>query len=312
LLRLYHIDKDGTRQYLVEETFGRLSDGRERAAVARLPGAKKLAHESARAGAARILTDILKIDPSNAKTSNGDREVFEEAAESFSYPGVQTFYQNEIIEVSIDATTAGCLVNRGSITGDHASRKEYAWRDEKTCKATDVRIRAPEKGTEFSGIVHPPIGYKEDELAPYLEEHGIKIDLFGTGKAASLKDFADELSRGECHLTLRNNKLERIVDVVLLKLYKQGTEEVLVEHTDASSIRLIGLKRRPDESHFLTAQKIIRTTLKLDENHCRIDPEGVRVHDVVKESDAYPGVLTLYRKRIITCMLLDESSSTMQ
>lgn len=102
----------------------------------------------------------------------------------------------------------------------------------------------------------------------------------------------------------------RIVDVVVIKLVHSVTQSILVQteqtFPDGAKVslkRLPGAKRRPDENQFLTARRILKRQLKVEENHVTLDANSVQVAEEEKESLAYPGLRTVYRKRIITATL---------
>merc|ERR1719454_89334 len=106
------------------------------------------------------------------------------------------------------------------------------------------------------------------------------------------------------------DKLIRVVDIVLIVINKQGTTDVLVEstvkHSDGTQDkleRLPGTKRRPDENFFVTAQRILKRQLKMSENCVNIDRHVRTAEDERKDSDSFPGIATLYRKRIICAEL---------
>merc|ERR1711865_518879 len=104
-----------------------------------------------------------------------------------------------------------------------------------------------------------------------------------------------------------DGSLIRIVDVVVIKLIHSVTGSILVQteqtFPNGEKIqlkRLPGAKRRPDENQFLTARRILKRQLKVEENHVTLDASGVQVAEEEKESLAYPGLRTVYRKRVIT------------
>jgi len=77
------------------------------------------------------------------------------------------------------------------------------------------------------------------------------------------------------------------------------TEQTFGDGTKNMLNRLPGAKRRPDENQFLTARRLLRKQLKIDENNCILDAKGVQYYEEEKSSQAFPGVRTVYRKRLI-------------
>jgi len=146
--------------------------------------------------------------------------------------------------------------------------KYFTWMSEKKCVESNVNLRAPKEIDEVSGLVQAPIGYDEETLTNTLKDHGILVDKFGQKGTRTLKEFSNELIKGESSLMKdKDDKLVRIVDIVLLRLTKAGTKELLIETGEVrqegtiSHNRLPGSKRRPDENQFVTARRILRRQL---------------------------------------------------
>merc|ERR1712232_1179269 len=123
------------------------------------------------------------------------------------------------------------------------------------------------------------------------------------------------LIKGESSLMQnKNGAVIRVVDVVVIKVVHAVTGSILVQTeqtfpdgTKVSLKRLPGAKRRPDENQFLTARRILKRQLKIEENHATLDAQNVKVVEELKDSLAYPGLHTTYRKRIITATLAKET-----
>lgn len=270
--------------------------------------ADKIASEMINLGDAKVVFDFKK------------KEVFEEQEESPSYPGVQTVYRKEIIEGDLQPTDPNNYIGKNVTakgskdwykTDSKNSTKYFAWMNDKECAKAGVKIKAPEEGSEVSGLVQAPIGLSEDELRKHFEANKIDISKFGIGQAKTLKDISSELIKGESSLMQQQDGTTvRTVDVVVLKLIHAVTNSILVQTqqtfpdgTKASLKRLPGAKRRPDENQFLTARRVLKRQLKVEENHVALDANSVQVTEEEKDSNAYPGVRTIYRKRIITASL---------
>jgi len=100
--------------------------------------------------------------------------------------------------------------------------------------------------------------------------------------------------------------LVRVVDVVCLLLMdktKDGRVLVMTHETLDKTVHELlmvpGAKRRPDENQFLTAQRVLQRQLKLDETCVDLDASNVMILEDEKESNSYPGIMTLHRKRVI-------------
>eukprot|EP00929_Paragymnodinium_shiwhaense_P111612 TRINITY_DN7992_c0_g1_i5.p1 TRINITY_DN7992_c0_g1~~TRINITY_DN7992_c0_g1_i5.p1 ORF type:complete len:776 (-),score=223.67 TRINITY_DN7992_c0_g1_i5:112-2439(-) len=314
LLRISHNGK-----FLLEssETF---SDGRHRDNLNRLPGTKKEPHENTRKTAARILADALNMSGLEIKFDYDNREVFEEEEESRSFPGVITVYRKEILEGEVTATDVnklkkyGMADDKGSYSHQNSSKntKVYTWLGEKECGQKGVKLRAPADGEDVSGLVQAPVGFNMDELVKFLEANKVDHAQFGQNGAKTLKEFSNELIKGEASLMVNSDgKLVRIVDVVLLMINKEGTTDILVEALEKTPDggskklnRLPGTKRRPDENQFVTAQRVLKRQLKMDDNIVNLNATQVEVVEEQMVSASYPGLATLYRKRVIKAELI--------
>merc|ERR1711957_791037 len=117
------------------------------------------------------------------------------------------------------------------------------------------------------------------------------------------------MGKGEATLTEKDGHVLRVVEVVVLDLRKGATgpaadivlvqkEQVQAGQTKALN-RLPAVKRRPDENQFLACQRVLERELQMDANFVRIDPSSVRILEEPGQSKGYPGLQTLYKKRII-------------
>eukprot|EP00929_Paragymnodinium_shiwhaense_P111609 TRINITY_DN7992_c0_g1_i2.p1 TRINITY_DN7992_c0_g1~~TRINITY_DN7992_c0_g1_i2.p1 ORF type:complete len:782 (-),score=239.19 TRINITY_DN7992_c0_g1_i2:130-2475(-) len=321
LLRITDSGSGANKRYLTEfaETF---ADGRNRDNLARLPGTKKEPHENTKKTVDRIIQQIIGVDPLAISVSIKDKEVFEEEEDSRSFPGVTTVYRKEIVEgtvVSKDATVLqkmGLNTTAPSDKFSHAdssrNTKTFKWLTEANCAKQKIKLKAPAEGEEVSGLIQAPCGYTEEQLYKFLEENKVDPTAFGQKNTKTLKEFSNELLKGEASLMVdTDGKVVRTADIVVLILKKQGVGDILVEaketYADGQTSelkRVPGTKRRPDENHFVTAQRLLKRQLKMDENCVSLNSAEVKVIEEKKDSPSYPGISTLYRKRVITAELL--------
>lgn len=319
LLRLY---AQQNKAKVLIETAEQFPDGRKRA-IARLPGTKKEPHESSKETAQRILKDMMNMGDCKVSFDFDDKEVFEEENESPSYPGVKTVYRKEIVEGFVVSTDKDILSRIGLPAGGTWNAKDpknntkfFQWMTEKGAQSKNVKLRA-EGSEEVSGLVAAPIGLNEDDLTKYLKAHNIDTSVFGQNHAKTLKEFSTELIKGESSLMEDvSGKVIRVVDLIIMKIVNPGTGDVLVqtEQTFGDGTknllnRLPGAKRRPDENQFLTARRLLRKQLKIDENNCVLDAKNVQYFEEEKPSMAFPGIQTVYRKRLIRADLIKNSGS---
>merc|ERR1712039_671904 len=55
-----------------------------------------------------------------------------------------------------------------------------------------------------------------------------------------------------------------------------------------------------DENQFLAAKRVLQKTLKINENLVNLDNQNVQIIEEIEDSPSFPGLRTLYRKRIIS------------
>lgn len=274
---------------------------------------------SSRQTAEKIVAEMVNLGGASVQFDFGNKEVFEEQEDSPSYPGVMTVYRKEIIEGMLEPADSKNYIGLNSKSKTDWSHEEtvtrntkyFAWQTAQECANAGVHYKAPEEGSEVSGLVQAPIGLEEEELRKYFEAHNVDISRFGEGQAKTLKDISAELIKGESSLMQdKDGSCCRTVDVVVIKLIHAvsgsiliQTEQTFADGSKGSLVRLPGAKRRPDENQFLTARRVLKRQLKVEENHVTLSKEGVQIAEEEKESPAYPGLRTIYRKRIITATL---------
>lgn len=303
------------------ETGERFSDGRKRN-ILRLPGTKQEPHENVMQTAERVLADYVTIQGMTVKF-DGTREMFEEEEESPSYPGVHTVYHKQIIvgkvsrrlsnpsqSVSVVYTKTGSMMEStktgAEMSGVDSSNKTkfFQWMNEKECVRKGIRYKAPEHGKQVSGLVHAPIVMDAEELRRQLKQGGVDVAKFtGKGDVKTFKALHAEVSRGDCSIVLESDgRVRRIVDLMVLRLH-HPTKGVLVQteitRPDTGKeplVRLPFAMRRPDENQFLAARRIIVSHLRIEDQWVTMD-KGVRLEEEETEDKAYPGLITVHRKR---------------
>jgi len=305
LLRLF----EASSGRILIETAEQYPDGRVRK-IPRLPGTKREPYENTRDTAERIFKDLLGMGGCSVHFNFDGTEVFEEENDSPSFPGVRTVYRKEIVQVYVACSDASALAALGLPHGDPWKAedskhyiKHFEWMTEQQAISTQVKLRA-EGSEEVSGLVMAPIGLKEEDLRTFLASRDIDVSLFGTQTTKSIKEFSSDLIKGESSLLTKNNKVLRVVDVVLLQIVNLTTGKVLVQMDNGHSGPvgcLPGAKRRPDENQFLTARRILRRHLNIDENEVRIDRRSCKYFEEERSSPGLPDAIqTVYRRRIIT------------
>jgi hypothetical protein len=303
---------DNMQKYLIE-TQEVYSDGRQRN-LPRLPGTKKYPHENTKQTAERIVKEFIDVGSRKIQFDFNRRELFEQEQNSPSYPGVQTVYRMEILEGRM-ATSSSPPPDEWTHQDPTGTTKTFKWMEAKECDEKEIRYEAPDDEFETSALVQAPIGLNEDDLTQYLKMYKVDVSQFGQGKAKTLADISTELMKGDSSLAHdTDGSIIRVVDVVLLKLKNAETNKILVQteqnYPDGTRVtlnRLPGTKRRPDENQFLTAKQIVQRQLQISDNHVTCNQKDVHAVEEEKQSLAYPGLRTVYRKRIVTALLTKDA-----
>jgi len=299
---------DGSR--LLVEFKEQFPDGRERETL-RLPGTKKEPHENARQTAERILKEMMTIDASMVSFDFSTVERQEEETDSPSFPGVTTVYRKELVECKVTTAEKDLqqkvglpALSQWKATDPQGNTKFFQWLTDTEAEAKKVKLQV--KGSHISTLVRAPIGLDEEALREYLVSCNIDIAKFGQDGTKSLKEFSSELIKGETRLLqVASGEILVITEVVMLILHNPATKETLVQTAQvwpdgktSHQARIPGAKRRPDENQFLCARRILKRQLEIDENAVRISQEVGYIEED-RSSKSYPGLKTVYRKRVI-------------
>eukprot|EP00747_Dinoflagellata_sp_TGD_P203476 gnl/TRDRNA2_/TRDRNA2_77105_c0_seq1.p1 gnl/TRDRNA2_/TRDRNA2_77105_c0~~gnl/TRDRNA2_/TRDRNA2_77105_c0_seq1.p1 ORF type:complete len:357 (-),score=60.89 gnl/TRDRNA2_/TRDRNA2_77105_c0_seq1:40-1110(-) len=291
----------------------------------RLPGGKKLAWENSRQCIERVLKDGLGLQDLQIELNHDPTDLFEEEADSLSYPGVTTIYRKEIIDGYVTENNKTTKLKRFGLRcsgkWEHKDSrqvlKKYVWINEEEAVAQGAVVGRPADNHDLSeSLVMAPIGMKEDQLQVFLEACNVDTSSFGQENARTLEGYSRELMMGESAL-MRDAEggAVRLVDIVVLKIVDPLTSRILVQSrqkypdgTMKELNRLPGTKRRPEENHFVTAQRILSRQLHIDANliHFKKDFD---FYEQEALSVNYPGLRSVYRKCVITAFAQMPESS---
>eukprot|EP00929_Paragymnodinium_shiwhaense_P052279 TRINITY_DN26199_c0_g1_i2.p1 TRINITY_DN26199_c0_g1~~TRINITY_DN26199_c0_g1_i2.p1 ORF type:complete len:816 (+),score=177.41 TRINITY_DN26199_c0_g1_i2:196-2643(+) len=287
-----------------------------------LPCLEKKPHENTAQAVRRILKIVIGIPATAVRFDVTSTETCEERELADAYPGLETVYRKETVEcmllaekvepevlkrLSIQKRVAHGRFESNASCGDG---NVFHWLSDLECKHLHL-WRTDDDCSHISAFVHPPVGFTKDELEQVLETAKLEVGAFEKDGARTLEDFSNELLTGEASLLIRpNDRVVRFVDVVLLHLVRYPGKEVLVQVGERQRNgrekpyeRLPGAKRRPDENHFLAAKRILEK-LSIDENAVVLQADGVKVlQEEETDSPSYPGVLTIYRKCILSATI---------
>merc|ERR1712113_965432 len=318
VLQIVHVSaSDGKKRTLIDTTVG-MQEGRVKPDAA-MPQNLKLPQENALQAAGRLANDMLNMKEGLIRWKSNP-ETFEETNDLSKYPSIQTVYRKEIMSGELITADKSILKRLAVASGnaytvvDGSIKREFQWMSENQCKKNKpepILIGKPANTSEFSALVSPPIGLDEDELNDFMHTNKVDTSAWGQAPFKSLEDFSEELVKGESTLIKQGKDgVARVVDIVVLQLVRQGTGEIIVEasetYKDSSQElnRLPALKRRSDEHMFVTARKMVTKHLALPDNCVTIDSTDVKMVVTQEGSKAYPGLLTIYRKRFMKGILL--------
>jgi len=311
----------GTTSYVVE-TLQQYEDGRHLAST-RLPGTKKAPYESTRGAVQRLIVDIMGLQDFELELDFDIIEVSEEEESSPSFPGVRTVYRKEMVAGLLLTTDPKTLAKIG--IHSEVAQSGWKWRDEglrtnhvfkwmaeKQCAAGGVQLNVGRSSQKISWLVWAAarVHVDEDALENRLQSAGVDVSQWGQVSTKSVADLAREISQGESSLmTTKEGHLLRVCDVVLMRLAKADTGDVLVEVQEAYPTgetkvlnRLPGVTKQAEENEFIAFKRVLKS-LRIDENSVLIDGAAVHTVDEEKCSPSYPGLRTLYRKRVIGAKL---------
>eukprot|EP00405_Crypthecodinium_cohnii_P027370 CAMPEP_0206504070 /NCGR_PEP_ID=MMETSP0324_2-20121206/55205_1 /ASSEMBLY_ACC=CAM_ASM_000836 /TAXON_ID=2866 /ORGANISM="Crypthecodinium cohnii, Strain Seligo" /LENGTH=314 /DNA_ID=CAMNT_0053993047 /DNA_START=140 /DNA_END=1084 /DNA_ORIENTATION=- len=271
----------------------------------------------------RVLSQIFDMARNLVTFDFGGSEIFEKAEEHVSYPGVRTVYRTELVCGHLDETNEEGVpfvpdsgIGEFIFKDEEGEARKYCWLSEADCSASGINLGVARGNQEFSSLVQAPVAMGDDSLRKILECSGVELSGF------ALERLSLELVKGESRLRqVTDGGVMRVVNLVLLKLIKTETTEVLVDCSETLPDGVIvqhaylpGGKQRPDENHFIAAQRILTTKLGFDENCVTLHNTGVHVFEESADSPSYPGLRTLYRKKVIsgtvTPPLADDDMST--
>jgi len=329
VMRIFASDGSG-QQCLLIETEECYPDGRNRVTL-RLPGTKKEPYENAKQTIERMLQDTMHL-PGDVVTLDLNSIVrYEEETESPSYPGVRTVYRKEIVQGVLKTEDAAVLSKVGlpgftswKATDQQGYVKTLAWMTEAAAQEKGVKLKA-EGAEAVSTLVRAPIGLDAEALTKQLVELGMDVSKYGQeDKTISIKELSTQLIKGEATLVRApDGQALRVVDVVLLIVRNPANASLLVqaeqELPDGSKValnRLPGNKCRPDENHFLSARRILRSGLEIGDNEVKlskdvrvVEEEAASVEKRQWDLSYYGGLKTVYRKRLIKAELVSAGAS---
>jgi len=321
LLRFQH-GEGRNKRYLVKYAESYPDDRVDRADLNHLPGTKKQPHQSARHIWEFVVSDRMQMHDAKTDFKWRHKECIEEEEVSVSYPGVRTVYRKEIYDVTVENQDPAVLKRFGlgddgvmthpfqQKCGAQKITRTFHWLAVEELEERGVTFKAPVEEGDFSALVNTPIGLGEAELTDALRHTGIDINKFGQNGVKSIKDFSDELIRGESQLAQKNDgSVIRLVDVVMLKIEKPNGE-ILVASSEQCAVdcRELGclpvVKRRPDEHPLYAGRRVLNKVLQVNENLVTMDNNNVLIVEESSTSSSHAGMTVVFRQFVIPTKIL--------
>lgn len=287
------------------------ADGRSRF-FWRLPGSKKETYENVAQTTRRILEETLNLDATIVNLKLREFTLQEEEQSSPSYPGLYTVYRKEIVTGYVSSKdpvmrTRFGLDGKGFSAIERDCTRKLRWITEEEAEANHFKLNHGMGSNLMSSLVLAPIGLKEVELTEYLQKDlGVDVNQYGRSGAKTLKEFSEQLIKGEVHIVKGKNGAGYVVSEVVNLCMHNKTGEVLFQVKQEGPDGYVNHKllvpsasRRPDESTFLVAKRIIRKSFLMDPNDVLLDTE-VRLLQEERSANAYPGLVFVEREHVIS------------
>jgi hypothetical protein len=213
------------------------------------------------------------------------------------------------------------------------NRRDWIWADPEECDpkvrelARTESSRRPRVVTSWDGPIRIS-GKEEDrekdvrdteisEFTAYLHQHGLETEHWtgkdGVGTVASL---LDELTSGLCSFLLDGSgTLLHVSNVVLVRVWNPGGEFLLVETGTRAEgdeavrwrMRLLGGRRRRNETVLVAGQRVLRDFLDLGEDDVEFQTERAWGYEesVEQTTEEYPGLKCRCNKHFVDVRLKD-------
>jgi len=298
------------QERLLVDTEEQNADGRSRS-FWQLPGSKKETYENAAQTARRVLEETLNLDPSIVDLQLHHVGLQEEEQGSHSFPGLYTVYRKEVVMGFVSSKDPAMRLRFGLDTGgfsatERGCTRKLRWITEQEAEASNLKLQPGSGSNLMSSLVFAPIGLKEGELTEYLQSD-LRVDVrqYGQNGAKTLKEFSEQLIKGEVHIVKGKNGAGYVIsEVVNLCMSNQRGDvlfQVKQEGPDGyvnDKLLLPCASRRPDESTFLVAKRIIRKSFLMNPNDVGLETE-VRLLQEERSAMAYPGLSFVEREHVI-------------
>jgi len=156
-----------------------------------------------------------------------------------------------------------------------------------------------------------------NELDASLRNHGINSDVWNGTRGGTVQDFFNELSKGISTLQITPSGMDRVISVVLVRLWDSKKQRLLVElgriyHKDdqiqTCKPQLPGTRQLADENFADTAQRVVTAQFSLNEDDVHISSEAHWEYmEKVSSSEKFPGMASKYQICFANVLLADDT-----
>lgn len=287
------------------------------------PTLERLHGELPVTAAKRFWTQTLKMPEGIARFTDGPVEHID----ANDYPGLRCVHR--IFQTNIEVDAAQVKKANPQVISQIGLPKHKAFDCPDPLVPTETLHFAWVRCLSFaddSGIA--PDNLFDDAGQPtileiYLQKFdGPDLDKWtGQGGTRTVRDLAEEITRGKCVL-MDNGKggLQRVVCVMTLRLRQTGKGD------DNTSRALVELGRRKDKRGEITwkpqwpgtsmkkGETVLESALRVSRNFLGLDERDVHIKDeamweyseIVEPSKTFPGLEQVYRKYFVNCELADD------
>jgi len=234
------------------------------------------------------------------------------------------------------AGDGGAVGNTVSFTNKQriGETKTYEWWSRKRCMAKGVPdidtecMKADSQSTDSvtsmcAGDVVVGEPANVDYLEAFMTDREIDLAQFGVGQAKTLSALYQELGKHECCLLVRDGRVIRLVDLVVLRIvspsgrYLVEAEQTFADGRKRSVQRLPAVmcraKGKGIESAMLEINRILSSELKTTSKVIAVEAvnsqEAVSVEKTVSQS--YPGLESIYRRFIFNASVNSDASEAL-
>jgi len=253
----------------------------------------------------------------------------------------QRFHKGERVAVTLEqkldqanAGAKGLSAERISVSDKQrvGETKTYEWWSEARCvekKVPDIDTlcskEEKDQSADFTSMCAGDVVVGEPANVEYLQSlfkaHNIDVSKFGAGQAKHLADLYRELGKHECCLLVRDGKLIRLLDLVVLRIVSHDGKLLVEANQTFADGRSRAVRRLPAvmcrakgkgrESALEEVSRLLEEEVKTTDRTVSVDVRfnAEEVNTEMTDSQSYPGLQTIYRRFIFNAKLAKDASA---